>query len=214
LKKDSPFLKSDPEKAMYPDYSSVAVNFLMIYLEFEASSSFEITWKLNNKQLDFNKTAGAIDSDTSDKETDIGSKYIKGCTHYSVFGYRCSLYIDSYNQKDVGYYEASIRLLVDPKINLVLNTTTILPNSPEIRIYGGRHCSDAWSCKLNSTTIIQCNAQAHNIDYLKLFVIKCDDLDDCYFMKTNPDFYKDFIQLNIGFDDESEPNSKLIIIIS
>ncbi len=48
-----------------------------------------------------------------------------------------------------------------------------------------KYCSQNWTCQLERTTILQCNAQAHRVMFMFIHTLKCDSLDECYNIKSN-----------------------------
>lgn len=56
-----------------------------------------------------------------------------------------------------------------------------------------RFCTQNWTCEIERSTSLQCNAQTHKIDRMKVFKVDCIDLDDCYRKKTNQTYLQEFL---------------------
>lgn len=118
---DNPFLTPRPESPLIADYTGVTdkSSFLRLDAFFDASGPITIEWFLNKEKLN-TKNYQASETAANKFETD--------CVHAGIFSYNCFLYIDFYNAKDVGVYEALIRLKEDPETVLRLNISVIMPS--------------------------------------------------------------------------------------
>lgn len=114
-------MSSRSENPLIADYTGVTEksSFLRLDAFFEASGAITIDWFLNKEKIN---TKGPQVSDTE------ANKYDSKCVHSSVFSYNCFLFIDFYNTKDVGTYEAVIRLRDKPDTMLKLNISVIMPS--------------------------------------------------------------------------------------
>lgn len=54
-----------------------------------------------------------------------------------------------------------------------------------------KFCSSNWTCELDSTIVIQCDAQAHQIDDMDIKFHQCLNLNDCYYLLNNHIFEKE-----------------------
>ena len=52
-----------------------------------------------------------------------------------------------------------------------------------------KYCSQNLTCELGKKTYIQCNANAHRIDKLKILIEDCDSLENCYSLSIQWFFY-------------------------
>jgi hypothetical protein len=116
------FIRPDPKSAVSVDYTGVTEHssFLTINVYFEASEPFNIEWYLNKHKIN-----------TADSQGSANDKYTAPCIHYSLFKQHCYLFIDNYNNKDVGDYSAFISLKDNEKVNLTLNTKVIKPSKSQ-----------------------------------------------------------------------------------
>jgi hypothetical protein len=68
-----------------------------------------------------------------------------------------------------------------------------------------KYCSQNLTCELGKKTYIQCNANAHRIDKLKILIEDCDSLENCYSLRTS-DLYIDKLLERIENEEEGELN--------
>lgn len=113
--KEEPFLEIDPNNPnMAVDYTGAVIGqFLTIEFHFLSSGRYEIDWYLNKQLIDTAKQ---------------GIKFQSNCIHYEMFKYKCLLYNSMFNSKDVGNYEAVLKLKDHKNISLTFNSIVIMPS--------------------------------------------------------------------------------------
>lgn len=56
-----------------------------------------------------------------------------------------------------------------------------------------RYCTQNWTCEIEQTTALQCNAQAHMVNKMRIYTVDCANIDDCYQKKTNKSYLQEFV---------------------
>ena len=199
---DEPFLRSDPKKSMIVDYSMVTPDSsdLRINVYFQGSGPFTLDWFLNRQNI-------YLDNDQEGGER----KYSSSCIASNIFDVHCILFIEFYNVKDTGTYEAAFRLKENPNVIMNVSVVAIMPSmnllfrfdihpptficltsiflefkeTPESVLLIPRYCSQNWTCEVGKKTYLQCNSQAHNIELIRIFTIDCGTFEECYAQKKN-----------------------------
>lgn len=63
---------------------------------------------------------------------------------------------------------------------------------PELLLYRPtQYCSSNWTCELDATVVVQCDAQAHQIDDMDIKFYTCSDINNCFSLLNNPLFERE-----------------------
>jgi hypothetical protein len=115
-------LRFDSRKSIMVDYTGVTAdsNFLRINIYFQASGPFNLEWSLNKQKISIGKE--------DPEDTNAETKHSSHCIHSNIFDQECFLYIDYYNAKDTGAYEAVVTLKDHPNVNATMSVVVIMPS--------------------------------------------------------------------------------------
>ena len=95
---------------------------MTINVYFQSSSAFKLEWYLNKQKINIqNSTLNAPSAQHH-------NKYSSHCIHSNIFDHECFLYIDYYDTKDTGNYEAVVTLKDYPNISINISTVVIMPS--------------------------------------------------------------------------------------
>jgi hypothetical protein len=104
-------------------------SFLRINVYFQASGAFTLDWYLNKQRIN---TGKEIESADNEKEQ---GKYSSHCIHKNIFEHDCFLYIDYYNAKDIGVYDAVVTLKENSNVTINMSSAVIMPSMFFFSIY-------------------------------------------------------------------------------
>jgi hypothetical protein len=110
------------------DYTGVtaASNFLRINIYFQSSGAFNLDWYLNKQKIN---TGGKDIAEDANDNNEEQSKHSSHCIHSNIFDQECFLYIDYYNAKDTGSYEAVVTLKDNPSVHATMSVVVIMPST-------------------------------------------------------------------------------------
>jgi hypothetical protein len=124
-------LRRDPKRSPLVDYMGITEqsSFLRINTYFQTSNRFNVVWYFNGqKLLDLENPANTNTNNNNNNDNQGQSKFTSHCIQTNLFDHDCYLFIDYYNSKDTGYYEAVVTLKNHPKISLNMSAAVIMPS--------------------------------------------------------------------------------------